>query len=431
MIHLKRNMPASITDTPSAKKVRFSSNTIAPSNMPTKSISEQCEEVFSFGLSTLHNCIQLNSTVSELKPKFVSNLIKISEKSKALKRLEAEDFVPHSIRFKTILKTDKATANRGDFKELSQKFEDLRLDSQNKYKAIMIKARIVELDQRKREIMEMTSTFIREIAEDLIVINGHAESPEDIDTHGLNLIHNAVISHETVSPVLFGLDAKLLPTEPIEIESDSESDDSTTMSEDYNTDTGEQQRKRRRNNNSPDQNTGLSQTCVIFQRSKYDTIEEDVRDAVANTLISTIEKYTKLQKEAEIREKLKKKELKKKADERSQATADETEKFLEELDNGKTLKELIDEQLKSREKNNLSKGKRGVTKPKKNASLKNKKDSHGKQKGERKNSGGGNNNASKGNKKNSNNPKQSNKGKKRKEKKKKDSTTSKPPSSSK
>ena len=128
---------------------------------------------------------------------------------------------------------------------------------------------------------------------------------------------------------------------------------------------------------------------------------------------------------------MKKKELKKKADERSQATADETEKFLEELDNGKTLKELIDEQLKSREKNNLSKGKRGVTKPKKNASLKNKKDSHGKQKGEKKNSGGGNNNASKGNKKNSNNPKQSNKGKKRKEKKKKDSTTSKPPSSSK
>ena len=417
-------MPASTTDTSSAKKVRFSSDTIAP-NMPAKSISEQCEDVFSFGLSTLHNCIQLNSTVSDLKLKYVSSLIKLSEKSKALKRLKVDDFVPHSIRFKTALKTDKATANREDFKELSKQFEDLRLDSQSKYKAIMIKAREVEMDQRKREIMEMASTFIREIAEDLIVINGHAESPDDIVQNELNIIHNTVINTETVSPILFGLDARLLSTEPVDIESESETED---MDEDPDDNNRAQQRKRRRNDSqlALTYDVELSQADITFQRSRYDVIEVDVRDAVVNTLVSTIHKHNQLLKDSDIREKLKKKELKKKSDERSQATAIETEKFLEQLDNGKSLKELIDEQLKNSSRSNTtttttttssSKGKRGVIKPKKNASLKNKKGSNGKQKGARKSSEGDNNNVSKNPKKGSKSSDRSNKSKKKKGKK--------------
>ena len=71
-----------------------------------------------------------------------------------------------------------------------------------------------------------------------------------------------------------------------------------------------------------------------------------------------------MEKEKAINDKLLKKKIQQEANANAAATLNETEKVLKELENGKSLKDLIDEHMKS------SKGQRGVTQQ--NASLKNK-----------------------------------------------------------
>ena len=100
------------------------------------------------------------------------------------------------------------------------------------------------------------------------------------------------------------------------------------------------------------------------------TITPIVKDAVIATFVRTIEEFFKLEKQKSINDKLLKKKSQQEANTTAAATANETERVLKELENGKSLKDLIDEHLKN---SKPSKGQRGVKHQKKtNASLNNK-----------------------------------------------------------
>ena len=175
-------MSASTPNTPSAmRSVRFASKSPLKDLKP-KSIQEACVEAYSSGIETLHSCIRSNRTVTlDLKVKFISALKKHSEKSAALKRFSEPDFVPHTIRFKASLKTDKASAERGEFKELSNQFDATLLETRDKLKQIMFETRKIELEERKKELFDLASSFIIENAEEIFIIQGHAESPTSKD----------------------------------------------------------------------------------------------------------------------------------------------------------------------------------------------------------------------------------------------------------
>ena len=373
-----RNMSVSRPNTPSVKKVSFATHTTpAKSNRPLKSITAKCEKTFLMGLATLHSGITSHNSVKEIMTQYVQSLLKFSEKIQALKRLQAPDFVPHTIRFKTTLKTDKATVEREDFKELANQFEALRLEQQSKFKNIMIEARKIEIEVRKIELLNIASKFVQEITGDLFIIHEYAENSDDINQKDLMEVHDAVFSRSAVKPVLFGLGIPSMPTQNnIEEESaimliDSDEDEETTDGS-LEENTEELHKKRRIDQVSASQSSTTSDTTPFNQDTQgyvsdsdaISTVVPIVKDAVVATFVRTIEEFFKLEKEKAINDKLLKKKIQQEANANAAATLNETEKVLKELENGKSLKDLIDEHMKS------SKGQRGVTQQ--NASLKNK-----------------------------------------------------------
>ena len=77
------------------------------------------------------------------------------------------------------------------------------------------------------------------------------------------------------------------------------------------------------------------------------TITPIVKDAVIATFVCTIEEFFKLEKQKSINDKLLKKKSQQEANTTAAATVNETERVLKELENGKSLKDLIDEHLKN------------------------------------------------------------------------------------
>lgn len=168
-------MSASRPISPSArKKVAFASHTIPQeSNL---SVTAKCEEIFSSGLATLHSDIRTNDTVNEIKKEFIQALDKSSEKLQMLNRFKAPDFVPHSIRFNPKLKTDLVTAEREDYKELSDQFDTLIVETKQNLKEIMLKAKEMELETRNKKLRTIASKFAKEIIEEFFIIHEYAEN---------------------------------------------------------------------------------------------------------------------------------------------------------------------------------------------------------------------------------------------------------------
>ena len=115
-------------------------------------------ETFSLGLATLNSDVLDNESVIETKTLlYVKALKKFSEQLQMIKRIQAPEFIPHSIQSNAELKADKATAKREDFKELSKQFLEVRHENQLRLKEIMLKSRKLELQVRKVELRNITS----------------------------------------------------------------------------------------------------------------------------------------------------------------------------------------------------------------------------------------------------------------------------------
>ena len=251
----------------------------------------------------------------------------------------------------------------------------------------MIEARKIEIEVRKMELMNIASKFVQEITGDLFIIHEYAENSDDINQKDLMEVHNAVFSRSAVKSVLFGRDIPSMPT-PNDVEEnsdmiliDSEEDDEETTDE-SDEDNAEEQHKKRRFHQVSESHSSTSSSTTSFnqdtqgytpQPDAIKTITSIVKDAVVATFVRTIEDFFDLEKQKAINDRLLQKKIKQEANDNAAATANETEKVLKELENGKSLKDLIEEHMKNNSthhSSSSSKDLRGVSKN--HASLKKK-----------------------------------------------------------
>ena len=112
--HTKKIMSVSISNFLSARRWGFSHG-----------VKAQCEDVFSLGIKMFHSNIRTNPKVIEIKTSFIFALKKYFKKIEMLEKLQAPNFVPHSIWFNPKLKIHLVTTNREDYKELSYQFDSM------------------------------------------------------------------------------------------------------------------------------------------------------------------------------------------------------------------------------------------------------------------------------------------------------------------
>ena len=389
-------MSASRLNTPSARKVSFAPHTT--SHDPNKSIAAKCEDIFSSGLETIHCDIRTNDTVNEIKTSFVQSLIKRSEKDQLLKRTQAPDFMPHSIRFNPKLKTDLVTAKREDYKELSGQFDSIVADSKQKLKEIMIKAKEIEFETKNNILCQIVSRFTKEVTEEFFIIYEYAENSVEVYSSEIAKIHDVVLSSPACKLIQFGekpitMPSPKLPETVILVDSDtSDSEDNNEEAATANDDQNKRNKRRRTSTNDTSdeaENTNVSNTSnTTMEENKNEEAVSNhkghphpnaisylapiVETAVVRTLVNTTISFYDFQKDLVIKTRLLKRREQQKIASNIQKTASETEKLLKELDNGQTIKDMIDEALKDKSKqdNKSSKERRGVKKPRKNASLK-------------------------------------------------------------
>ena len=187
------SVTANEADTPSAKRVRVE---VPPGAVPT-SISKKAaaSAALQTGLMTLHPSLGNNQETVKEWNTLISFILDLKKKITSFDRFSDNEFIPHSLRFKSTLKCTEHVAGTEEFQHLKDSFHEKLRRFQLDATAIMKESAKLDLQALQRQNVKMTARLLYKIIITQLVCHEASREPKTV-ANLLNTLLNTVLNCE-------------------------------------------------------------------------------------------------------------------------------------------------------------------------------------------------------------------------------------------